>query len=100
MVLYVNIIIGGSNLIHETINIYYPALINMKLWMSGQNAALSSATQHAMPPEFGRKWGTECLNNRFPLPTLLYAGYSVKLIYYLFNVIFLNVLRNIVETSN
>ena len=33
------------------------------------SAALSSATQHAMPPEFGRKWETECLNTRFPLPT-------------------------------
>ena len=44
------------------------------------SAALSSATQHAIPPEFGRKWGTECLNTRFPLPTLLCAGYSVKLI--------------------
>ena len=32
-----------------------------------------------MPPEFGRKWGTECLNTRFSLPTLLRAGYSVKL---------------------
>ena len=32
-------------------------------------------------PEFGRKWGTECLNTRFPLPTLLCAGHSVKLIY-------------------
>ena len=42
---------------------------------------LSSATQHAMPPEFGRKRGTECLNIRFPLLTLLCAGYSVKLIY-------------------
>ena len=31
--------------------------------------ALSSVTQHAMPPEFGRKWGGECLNTRFPLPT-------------------------------
>ena len=30
--------------------------------------------------KFGRKWGTECLNTRFPLPTLLCAGYSVKLI--------------------
>ena len=44
------------------------------------SAALSSATQHAMPPEFDRMWGTECLNTRFPLPTLLCAGYSVKLI--------------------
>ena len=25
--------------------------------------------------------GTECLNTRFPLPTLPCAGYSVKLIY-------------------
>ena len=46
------------------------------------SAALSSATQHAMPPEFGRKWGTECLNTRFPLPTLLCVGYSVKLIFF------------------
>ena len=39
------------------------------------SAALTSATQHAMPLEFGRKWGTGCLNTRLPLPTLLYAGY-------------------------
>ena len=37
--------------------------------------------QHAVPPEFGRKWGTECLTTKFLLPTLLWAGYSVKLIY-------------------
>ena len=48
--------------------------------MSRQSAALSSATQHAMPPESDRKRGTESLNTRFPLPTLLCAGYSVKLI--------------------
>ena len=35
---------------------------------------------HAMPPESGRKWGTECLNTRFPLPTLQCVGYSVKVI--------------------
>ena len=34
-----------------------------------------------MPPEFGRKWGTECLNTRLPLPTLLCARNSVKLIF-------------------
>ena len=45
--------------------------------VSRLSAALSSATQHPMPPEFGRKWGTECVNTRFPLPTLLCAGYSV-----------------------
>ena len=47
--------------------------------VSRLNAALSFATQYAMPPEFDRKWGTECLNTRFPLPTRLCA-YSVKLI--------------------
>ena len=46
--------------------------------VSRQNAALSFATQPAMPPEFGRKWGTECLNIRFPLPTLLCAEYNVN----------------------
>ena len=55
----------------------YNSLFNT---MSRLSAALSSATQHAMPPEFGRKWGTKCLNTRFPLRTLLCAGYSVKLI--------------------
>ena len=35
------------------------------LW-SSQRAALSSATQHAMLSKFG-KWGTGCLNPRFPL---------------------------------
>ena len=42
----------------------------------------SSAIQHAIPPEFGWKWGTECLNTRFPLPILLCAGYGVKLIFF------------------
>ena len=42
-------------------------------------AALSSAIQHAMPTEIGGKWGMECFNTRSPLPTLLCAGYSVKL---------------------
>ena len=28
-------------------------------------------SRHTMSPEFGRKWGTECLNTRFPLPILL-----------------------------
>ena len=29
--------------------------------------ALSSATQHAMLPKFGGKWGTKCLNTRMPM---------------------------------
>ena len=47
--------------------------------VSRQSAALISATQHAMPPELGENWGIECPNTKFPLPTLLCAGYSVKL---------------------
>ena len=61
-------------------NIYLNLYFHFFALMSRLSAALSSATQHAMPPEFGRKWGTECLNTRFPLPTLLCAGNSVKLI--------------------
>ena len=49
--------------------------------MSRQSEALSFATQQAMPPKFGGKWKTECLTTRFALPALLYAGYSMKLIY-------------------
>ena len=33
-----------------------------------------------MPPEFGGKWETECLNCSIRLPIILCAGYSVKLI--------------------
>ena len=52
---------------------------------------LSSATQHAMTPEFGGKQGTECLNIRFSLPTVLCAGYSVKLIFlFLYTSIFIS----------
>ena len=51
--------------------------------MSKLSAALSSATKHAMPSEFDRKRGAECLNTRFPLPTLLCAGYSVKLLLFI-----------------
>ena len=47
--------------------------------MSRQTAALSSVIQHTMPPEFGVKRETECLKTTFSLPTLLCAGYSVKL---------------------
>ena len=49
---------------------------------------VESATQHAMPSEFGRKWGTECHNTSFPLATLQCAGYSVKLIYIVVKIMF------------
>ena len=32
------------------------------------SAVLSFATQHGMPPELGRNWGTVCLNTMFLLP--------------------------------
>ena len=61
--------------------------------VSRQSATLSSATQHAMRPELGGNWGMECLNTRFPLPTLLCVGYSVKLIYFIYK-------NNIIYWSN
>ena len=64
-------------------NIYLNLYFHFFALVSRQSAALSPATQHAMPPEIGRKWGTECLNTSLPLPTLLCAGYSVKLIYFM-----------------
>ena len=44
------------------------------VWHQGKSLALSAATQHTTgnaPDKFGGKWGTECLNTKFPLPTLL-----------------------------
>ena len=64
-------------------NIYLNLYFHFFALVSRQRAALSSATEHAIPPEFSGMWRTECLNTRFHLPTLLYAGYSVKLIYLL-----------------
>ena len=48
-----------------------PTRGNDMLRCRDESAALSSAIQHAMPQEFVGKWGTKCLNTRFPLPTLL-----------------------------
>ena len=59
-------------------NIYLNLYFHFLALVSRLSAAL---TQRAMPSKFGRKWVTECLNTRFPLNTLLCAGYSVKLIY-------------------
>ena len=66
-------------------NIYLHLYFHFFALVSRHSAALSSTSQHAMPPEFGGKWGTECLNTRFPLPTLLCAGYSVKLFFLLYS---------------
>ena len=63
---------------HSRRNIYLNLYFHFFALVSRLSAAMSSETQHAMPPEFGTKWGTECLNTRFHLPTLLCAGYSVK----------------------
>ena len=69
-------------------NIYLNLYFHFLALVSRQSAVLNSATQHAMPLESGRKWGTECFNTRFLLPTLLCAWYSVKLIYFIYVYIF------------
>ena len=56
---------------------------------------LSSGTQHVIILEASRirqKGGTQCLNTRFPLPTLMCAGYSMKLIFFI-EVIFNGVVK-------
>ena len=72
------LVVGSIPTWGDEIFIYIYIIIS-STWCRGKSAALSSATQHAMPPEFGGKWETECLNTRFPRPTLLCAGYSVKM---------------------
>ena len=54
-------------------NIYLHLYFHFFALVSGQSAVLSSATQHAMPPGFGKKCGTEWLNIMFLLSTLLCA---------------------------
>ena len=69
------LVVGSIPTRGDEIFIYIYIFIS-SLWCRGESAALSSATQHAMPPEIGRKWGTECLNTRFPgslyLPCCVY----------------------------
>ena len=43
------------------------------------NEIFNISHQLTRSPEFRGKWGAECLNSRLSLPTLLHAGYSVKL---------------------
>ena len=71
------LVVGSIPTRGDEIFIYIYIFIS-PLWCQ-ESAALTSANQNAMPPQIGGKWGTECLNTRFPLPTLLFAGYSVKL---------------------
>ena len=60
----------------KKINIYLNLDFHSFFPVSRQIAALSSTTQNAMPPNFGGKWITDCLNTRFSLPaSLLHAVY-------------------------
>ena len=68
-------------------NIYLHLYFHFFALVFRQKRGASSATQHAMPPELGGEWETECLNTRLPMPTLLCAGYSVKLIYIFFKLV-------------
>ena len=59
----------------ECVNIF----ISLMPEHQDNSPALSSAPQHI--EKFGEKWGTECLRHtRFPLPTLLFAGFIVNLV--------------------
>ena len=65
-------------------SIYLRLYFHFFALVSRQSAAFSFRT----PPEFGREWGTECINTSFSLPTLLCTGYSVQLIFKLTNIYF------------
>ena len=58
----------------KKLNIYLNLYLYFFALVPRQRATLSSVIQHAIPPKFGGKWGTECFNTRFPMPTLLCAG--------------------------
>ena len=53
------------------LNIYLNSYFHFFVLVSRQIAALSSAIQQAMSPEFGGIWEIEYLNTRSPLPILL-----------------------------
>ena len=78
----VKLTVCGFNPHSRRCNVYLNLYFHFFALVSRQSSALSFASQHAMPPESGRKWGAECLNTRFPLPTMLCAGYSVKPIFF------------------
>ena len=65
------LVVGSIPTRGDEIFIYIYIFIS-SLWCRGESAELSSATQQAMPPEIGVKWGTEgeSLNTGFPLLTL------------------------------
>ena len=70
-----NRLVVGSIYPHSRIwNIYLNLYFHFFALVWRQSAVLSSATQHAIHPDFGTKWEMECLYTRFPLPTLPCAG--------------------------
>ena len=52
------------------VNYYLLMFLFLRSGIKGKSAVLSSATQHVMSRKFDVKWGTECLNTRFPLLNL------------------------------
>ena len=62
---YIDILIDYMTLTRgDEISIYLNIYFHFFDLVSRTSAALSSATQHAMNPEFGKKWGTEFLNTK------------------------------------
>ena len=69
-------------------NIYLNLYFHFFALVSRQNAAFCSATQHPMPPESGRKWGTECLNTRFPLPAVCGIQRDLFICLFLYSIVY------------
>ena len=56
-----NILVVGSIPTRGDEMFIYIYIFISSLWCRGETAALNYATPHAMLPEIGGKWGTECL---------------------------------------
>ena len=59
---YALVIIKAQFIFLVILNIYLNLYFHFFALALKRSAVLSSATQHAMPPEFGGKCRTECLN--------------------------------------
>ena len=67
----VNVTGCGFDPYSKKLIIYLNLFVHSFALVSRKNAALSSAIQLAMSPDFGGKYETECLSTIFPLRTQL-----------------------------
>ena len=70
-----NATVVGSIPIRENELLFINILI-FSLWHSGKSPQMSSPIKTQCLEKYGGKWEMECVNTRFPMPTMLCAGCS------------------------